>query len=58
MKSYDVIGYIYEGEAYCGECFTEMSALEYDPKDTEELSPIFADYEGEMTCNECQEEIR
>lgn len=52
MKSYDIIGYGYEGNLYCPTCL----ASEYE----ESANPIFAgnnEADTQMTCCGCNEEI-
>lgn len=52
MKSYDIIGYAFEGSLYCPRCF--------DDEYKESANPIFAgnnEADIQMSCAQCHEEI-
>ena len=56
MKSHEVVGYVYEGAAYCAECFLKSNNNAIDD-DTD--TAIFADSEFDSypTCGDCGEAI-
>ena len=41
----EIVGWAYEGAAYCGDCKPQGKCVD--------LSPIFADDEGVYTCDKC-----
>lgn len=57
MKAWDIVGWVYDGAAYCAEHKPEPRENVHGGWDFEEVSPVFASDEQDHSCDACGEPL-